>query len=148
MPRTVSPAARIIAVLRMDARLQDMAAVRAAVSLCLVLGMLACEAESQLAPATPVKAALTEPTCVQSPALEDSFPEAFDRSDRDYHTQRPPSIDLGAIGDTPLGREPPPVHKVPYWQQPFPCDWTNTCRMSPVVYVGPGAYGLPPPTMP
>lgn len=120
----------------MDATLHPSAGVRAAVGLFLALAAAACEAESQVAPATPVKAALAEPTCVQSPALEDSFPDAFARSNQkgDYHTERPRSIDLGAIGDGPLGREPTPEHRVPYWQQPFPCDWTNTCRMAPVVY--------------
>jgi hypothetical protein len=112
----------------------------------MALGALACDAESHVAPATPVDAQRTDITCVQAPAIQDSFPDEFARgaSDGDYRTTRPQSIDLGAIGDTPLGREPSPPHQVPYWQQPFPCDWTNTCRVAPVLYVGPDGYGAPP----
>jgi hypothetical protein len=41
------------------------------------------------------------------------------------------SISLGYIGDNPVGTEPSPPYREPYWVRPFPCDWTNTCWMMP-----------------
>lgn len=101
---------------------------RTAVGLCIALGALACDTESQIAPRTPIDAQRTDPTCVQAPAIEDSFPQTFARSDADYHTERPRIVNLGAIGDTPLGRDLTPPHRLAPWEEPFPCDWTNTCR--------------------
>lgn len=78
--------------------------------------------------------------------VRDSFPEQFASS----RAAGPPpqrevrSVSLGFIGDSPIGTEPDPPHRVPYWQQPFPCDWTNTCGTLPPVrlYYAPyvGAY--------
>jgi hypothetical protein len=102
----------------------------------------ACGGESEVAPRTPVNAQVTEPTCVAAPALQDGFPAAFAKSQLDdpYRVERAGSIDLGAIGDAPLNQEPIP-HHLAAWEQPFPCDWTNTCR--PAVIVCPWAAARP-----
>jgi hypothetical protein len=108
--------------------------VRAVLGLGIALMTLACDAESEVAPRTPVNAQLTEPTCVAAPALQDGFPAAFAASQVDdpYWVERPMSINLGAIGDGPLNQEPIP-HRLAEWEKPFPCDWTNTCDLRPVV---------------
>jgi hypothetical protein len=100
----------------------------------IALLILACETESQVAPRTPVDAQQTEPTCIAAPALQDGFPTAFAQSQVDdpYRVERPRSINLGAIGDTPLNEEPLPRH-LAEWEKPFPCHWTNTCAPTPVV---------------
>ncbi len=123
---------------------------REAGALVLLSSVLACAEPSELEPRTPVRAALHDPVCVQAPALEDSFAEARARYEGGaYHAEPPRSVDLGAIGDAPLGRNPTPPHRVPAWQQPFPCDWTHTCRQAPalrlvtVVPMGVSATGDP-----
>jgi hypothetical protein len=119
--------------------------VRTAVGLSIALGALACETESEIAPRTPIDAQRIDPTCMEAPAIEDSFAQTFARSDYgDYHTERPPIVNLGAIGDTPLGREPTPPHRLAPWEEPFPCDWTNTCRVVPVVCPCSTPYGVSP----
>ncbi len=116
----------------MDLALHRRRIVRGWVGLGLSLFGLACGGESQVAPRTPVNAAVGEPVCVAAPAIQDGFPAAFARSQAHdpYRVERPRSIDLGAIGDAPLSQTPIP-HRPAAWEEPFPCHWTNTCQ--PVV---------------
>ena len=95
----------------------------------------ACGGESQVAPRTPVDAQKTEPTCVAAPAIQDGFPAAFEQSQVEdpYRVERPQSIDFGPIGDWPIGRDGPTPHHVAEWEKPFPCHWTNTCGMRPMM---------------
>lgn len=117
---------------------------RPAVGLVLALGYCACacacSAESRVRPRTPVNAGLVDPTCVAAPAIQDSFPSAFAAASRadDYRTERAPHIDLGFIGDSPIGTEPNPPHVDPPWEQPFTLDrpWAGR-RACPAVYVVP-----------
>ena len=93
-------------------------------------------------PRTPVNAQAVDPTCVTAPAIQDSFPRVFAASqDEDaYRSQRPPHIDLGYIGDNPIGTEPNPPHVDPPWEQPFTLDRPYGCpcrRSCSVVYVVP-----------
>ncbi len=88
-----------------------------------------------------MNAQFIDPACVDAPAIEDGFPEALARSEAlgpSRRAERPRSVSLGEIGDSPLGLEPNPPHRVPEWEQPFPCDWTNTCYAQRV-FVWPGA---------
>jgi hypothetical protein len=66
----------------------------------------------------------------------DRFPKAFAVSEE---RQPPPtkvqSISLGFIGDQPIGVEPTPPHREPYWERPFPYHWTRTCWCRGAVYV-------------
>lgn len=118
---------------------------QAALGLSIALAALGCDAESQVAPRTPVNADLHDPVCVRAPAIDDRFSETFARyQDGAYHVDRPRSIDLGPIGDSPLGRDPPRPHTLPPWQQPFPCDWTNTCPRAPLFYPAGEPYGVLP----
>jgi hypothetical protein len=81
--------------------------------------------------------------------VHDSFPEQLARIEQSAPPPPPRevhSVSLGFIGDNRIGIEPNPPHRVPYWQQPFPCDWTNTCWMAPPrIYYAPyvGAYAVP-----
>ncbi|MGH7436604.1 MAG: hypothetical protein ACRENE_13100 [Polyangiaceae bacterium] len=78
-----------------------------------------------------------------APAIEDGFAEVFGRgASNAYPTERPTSVSLGMIGDSPIGVEPSPPHRLAAWEQPFPCDWTNTCRYVPV-YPWAESYAVP-----
>jgi len=115
----------------MAARLQRGPLVRLVRRAIPALALAAC-GPSEVEPRTPVNAQLLDPTCVDAPAIEDSFSETIARSEAHAsarRSERPPSVSLGEIGDWPLGTEPTPPHRVPEWEQPFPCDWTNTCYM-------------------
>jgi hypothetical protein len=106
----------------------------------LAFALAAC-GPSEIEPQTPVNAQFIDPACVDAPAIEDGFPEALARSEalgRSRRAERPRSVSLGEIGDSPIGLEPNPPHRVPEWEQAFPCDWTNTCY-APRVFVWPGA---------
>jgi hypothetical protein len=100
----------------------------AAAAVGLGLALVACAGEAEMAERAPATPQRGDPSCVAAP-VEDSFPREFARSEENgaYDTRRAPSIDLGAIGDAPLGRNPAPPHRVPEWQKPFPCHWTHTC---------------------
>ena len=39
-----------------------------------------------------------------------------------YASQRPASIDLGYIGDSPIGLGPQPRHELQEWEKPFRLD--------------------------
>jgi hypothetical protein len=108
---------------------------REAVALGIALVTWACGGESQVEPRTPVNAQTPEPTCVAAPAIQDGFPAAFAQSQLDdpYRVERPRSIDFGAIGDWPIGQDGPTPHDVAEWEKPFPCHWTNTCAMAPMI---------------
>ena len=108
---------------------------REAVALGIAVVAWACGGESQVEPRTPVDAQVTEPTCVAAPAIQDGFPASFAKSqlDEPYRVERRQSIDFGAIGDTPIGQDGPTAHHLAEWEKPFPCDWTNTCRVAPLV---------------
>ncbi len=114
---------------------------RLALGLGVALVCCACGEESRVRPRTPVDAQAVDPTCVAAPAIEDSFPKAFAASQADaYHVERPPHIDLGYIGDSPIGTEPSPPHVDPPWEQPFTLDQPSCpCRRRscPVVYAVP-----------
>jgi hypothetical protein len=113
------------------------------------LALSAC-GPSEIEPRTPVNAQFIDPTCVDAPAIEDGFPEALARSQARASArrpERPPSVSLGEIGDSPLGTEPTPPHRLPDWEQPFPCDWTNTCyvpRVNSPVAAGYRLVPVPP----
>lgn len=118
-------------ILRMAAGLQGGSTVRLVRPALLALALAAC-GHSEVEPRTPVNAQFNNPTCVDAPAIEDSFLEAFARSEAQasaHRPERPPSISLGEIGDSPLGTEPTPPHHLAAWEKPFPCDWTNTCSL-------------------
>ncbi len=112
---------------------------RMAVGLGIALACCACSAESRVRPRTPVNASVADPTCVAAPAIQDSFPKAFAASlDDAYHVERPPHVDLGYIGDGPIGTEPNPPHVDPPWEQPFTLDRPYAGRRScPAVYFVP-----------
>ena len=115
---------------------------RAALGIGVALVCCACGAESRVRPRNPVNATAIDPTCVTAPAIQDSFPQAFAASQLDdpYRVERPPHIDFGQIGDTPIGREPNPPHVDPPWEQPFTLDRNDGCacrRSCPAVYVVP-----------
>lgn len=112
---------------------------RMAVGLGMAVACCACGGESRVEPRTPVNASVSDPTCVAAPAIQDSFPMAFAASQDDaYHVERPPHVDLGYIGDSPLGTEPNPPHVDPPWEQPFTLDRPYAGRRScPAVYVVP-----------
>jgi len=104
----------------------------------------ACSEESRLRPRAPVNAQAVDHTCVAAPAIEDSFPRVFAASQTDdaYRGERPQHIDLGYIGDNPIGMEPNTPHVDPPWEQPFTLDRPYAgcpCRRRscPVVYVVP-----------
>jgi hypothetical protein len=44
-----------------------------------------------------------------------------------------PSLSLGFMGDQPIGVLPDPPHREPAWTRPFPCHWTRTCGMVPMM---------------
>lgn len=93
----------------------------------LALGLLACTTEAEVEPRAPPRTPPVE-SCALGVPVADSFPAQFARSQEDVAPrERPRSIDLGQIGDEPLGRNGTPVHVVPAWQRPFPCHWTHTC---------------------
>jgi hypothetical protein len=94
----------------------------------LAFALAAC-APSEVEPRTPVNAQFIDPACVDAPAIEDGFPEAFatTQTQGSRRLEHPLSISLGEIGDSPLGTEPTPPHRLANWERPFPCDWTNTC---------------------
>jgi hypothetical protein len=116
---------------------------RIALAIGVALVCCACSAESRLRPRNPVNASLTDPTCVAAPAIQDSFPKAFAASQTDdaYRVERPQHIDLGYIGDSPIGTEPNPPHADPPWEQPFTldCQYTGCARRRacPALYVVP-----------
>ena len=97
---------------------------RLALGIGLVLACCACSAESRLQPRTPVNAQQVDPTCVAAPAIQDSVPQVFAESQLDdpYRVERPHHIDLGYIGDSPIGLDPGPPHVDPPWEQPFTLD--------------------------
>jgi hypothetical protein len=66
-------------------------------------------------------------------AVHDSFPARFAASQLAAPPPRPfvKSVSLGFIGDGPIGTEPTPPFHLPYWERPFPCEWTNTCWLAP-----------------
>jgi hypothetical protein len=115
---------------------------RLALSLGVALACCACGEESRVRPRTPVNAQVVDATCVTAPAIQDSFPQAFAASQvgDPYRVERPPHIDLGYIGDNPIGTQPNPPHVDPPWEQPFTLDrpypYPCPCRC-PVVYVVP-----------
>ena len=116
---------------------------RLALGLGVALACCSCSEESRLRPRTPVNAQVVDPTCVTAPAIQDSFPQVFAASQDDaYRSQRPPHIDFGQIGDSPIGTEPNPPHVDPAWEQPFTLDRPYGCpcrgrRSCPVVYFVP-----------
>ena len=113
---------------------------RLALGLGVALVCCACSAESRVRPRTLVNASVVDPTCVAAPAIQDSFPQAFAAATREdaYHVERPPHVDLGYIGDDPIGTEPNPPHVDPPWEQPFTLDRPYAGRRScPAVYVVP-----------
>lgn len=64
------------------------------------------------------------PLCVCAPAREATFgatePDDGDDGYSDaYHSRRPPSINLGYIGDAPIGLGPQPQHHIQEWEKPF-----------------------------
>jgi hypothetical protein len=113
---------------RMAGPLQGDPLVRLVRRAIVALTLAAC-GPSEIEPRTPVNAQFIDPTYVDAPAIEDSFPEVLAKSQTQgsRRPERPPSISLGEIGDSPLGTEPTPPHHLADWEQPFPCDWTNTC---------------------
>jgi hypothetical protein len=88
-----------------------------------------------------VDAQAVDSTCGGAPGIEDSFPRVFAASSPEdaYHSERPKHIDLGYIGDNPIGTEPSPPHVDPPWEQPFTLDRPSWCRRRscPVVYFVP-----------
>jgi hypothetical protein len=119
---------------------------RAMLSVVVGLSAGCTQAESRLEPRVPVNAQLVDHTKMRAPDIQDGFPRVFEMA---AEVASPPehvrSISLGFIGDGKLGTEPTPQHHEPYWARPFPCHWTNTCRMVPACAVRPGAvYGMGP----
>jgi hypothetical protein len=110
-------------------------ALHAALTVVGLASVVACADEAGLAEGARAPASRSDPACMAAPApVDDTFAQRFAESQTDdpYRTERARSVDLGAIGDAPLGRNPSPPHRPPAWQQPFPCHWTHTCV--PLVY--------------
>jgi hypothetical protein len=72
-------------------------------------------------------------------AVRDTFPERFHAAQvAAPAAQGVQSRSLGFIGDAPIGLEPNPPYHLPWWERPFPCEWTNTCQiLAPRVYYAP-----------
>ena len=69
------------------------------------------------------------PMCECAPATEHLLVSAqpdYRYSDA-YSASRPPSIDLGYIGDAPIGLGPQPHHHLQEWEKPFRLggDWST-----------------------
>jgi hypothetical protein len=97
---------------------------RIALSMGVALAACAC-AETAVEPRSPVR---------------DTFRERVAELQREAPPAPPRgrSVSLGFIGDGRLGTEPTPPYHLPYWERPFPCDWTNTCWLAPPpVYYAP-----------
>jgi hypothetical protein len=81
--------------------------------------------------------ALMASACVETAppprvVVRDTFPVRFAAAERAAPPARPVrSVSLGFIGDGPIGTEPTPPFHLPYWERPFPCEWTNTCWLAP-----------------
>jgi hypothetical protein len=90
--------------------------------------------------------ACAESAVVPRSPVRDTFPQRFRAAQE--AAPAPPrahSVSLGFIGDAPIGLEPNPPYHLPWWERPFPCDWTNTCRRAaPVVYAPCGMVWAPP----
>src|SRR5258708_24140452 len=98
-PPGAPPAMSVIS--RLAARLQRSSLVRLVRRAFVALALSAC-GPSEVAPRTPLNAQFIDPTCVDAPAIEDSFPEAVARSQAQASArrpERPPSISLCENGD-------------------------------------------------
>jgi hypothetical protein len=93
-----------------------------AVGMAMVLaaGALGCVSE---VPVRVVYVPIPEP-CIGPRSHDEALVALIQRDTEDaswsaYHSERPPSIDLGYIGDAPVGRYPTPPHRLPEWEKPF-----------------------------
>jgi hypothetical protein len=81
---------------------------------------LGCESEVAARPVLYVPVA--EP-CVRAPSQPDdgllAMIQQVDGYESAYHSERPPSIVLGYIGDDPIGRSPTAQHRLQEWEKPF-----------------------------
>jgi hypothetical protein len=75
--------------------------------------------ENEVPPRTVLHVPMPAPTCVAIPTADADEVATIDTSSDPYHSERPPSIDLGYIGDSPIGREPSPPHRLQEWEKPF-----------------------------
>jgi len=105
----------------MDGGLHANMGVRTASLLSVALAPWACGCTSNagfLSPSTP---GVAEPMCVCVPATR--HVSVAMQPDEDYydayHSRRPRSIDLGYIGDAPIGLGPQPQHHLQEWEKPF-----------------------------
>jgi hypothetical protein len=64
--------------------------------------------------------------------VRDTFPARFAAAQQTSPApRRVRSVSLGFIGDGPVGTAPTSPFHLPYWERPFPCEWTNTCWLVP-----------------
>ena len=81
---------------------------------------LGCESEVVARPVLYVP--VPEP-CVAVPSQPDdgllAMIQQVDGYESAYHSERPPSIVLGYIGDAPIGRYPTVQHRLQEWEKPF-----------------------------
>ena len=93
---------------------------RAGIAVVLTACALGCESE---VPVRVVYVPIPEP-CIGPPSNDEELVALIRRDTDDaswsaYHSERPPSVDLGYIGDAPVGRYPTPPHKLQEWEKPF-----------------------------
>ena len=95
--------------------------------------------------ASHARAAVDDPMPTRATPIVERFQEVVSW---DEHITPPaehaPSRSLGFIGDQPIGVLPDPPHVEPAWTRPFPCHWTRTCGMVPLLPCYPAYVGAYP----
>ena len=81
----------------------------------------ACGGALPAATDAPRTVAQASPVCACPPPATSALPPSMTTVAYydEYYSERPPSIDLGYIGDAPIGREPNVPHKLQEWEKPF-----------------------------
>ena len=107
---------------------------RLAVALGIALAASGCAERGELAraPRSPVAGRCDDPMPTRASPIEEHDTLSYEQHITPPR-EHPPSISLGYMGDQPIGVLPTPPHREPEWTRPFPCDWTNTCWMVPLV---------------
>jgi hypothetical protein len=94
---------------------------RRIVALGIAVTAWACGGKLPVAADEPTTVAQASPVCAcPPPVTSSSSPTVTGVAYSDeYYSERPPSMDLGYIGDAPIGREPSVPHKLQEWEKPF-----------------------------